>query len=114
MTRNNKNLEWRYKRPSRRRSQLPPLPKDQPSSLGKGSGSVSEELDHQDPGKEGGKEVTIKEVSFTKLNTKDKVLMKAILEARDQCYEVNNLSVQKVQGAIMGLDNIPTVDQIHE
>ena len=71
-------------------------PKDQPSSQGEGSGSISEELDHQDPGKEGDEEVTVKEVSFTKLNTKDKVLVKAISEAQDLCYEVDNLSVQKV------------------
>ena len=70
-------------------------PKDQPSSQGEGSGSISDRLDHQDPGKEGDEEVTVKEVSFTKLNTKDKVLMKALSEARDQCYESDNLSVQK-------------------
>ena len=58
--------------------------------------------------------MTVKEVSFAKLNTKDKVLMKALPEAWDQCYKADNLSVQKVQGAIMGLDNIPAVAQIHE
>ena len=64
---------------------------------------------------EGGEEVAMKEVSFAKLNnTKDRVLMKALSEARDQCYEADNLSVQKVQGAIMGLDNIPTAVQIHK
>ena len=45
---------------------------------------------------EGGEEVAMKEVSFTKLNTKDRVLMKALSEARDQCYEADNLSAQKV------------------
>ena len=50
---------------------------DQQSSRGEGSGSVSEEFDYQEPGKEGG----VKEVLFTKLNTKDKALMKALSEA---------------------------------
>ena len=64
---------------------------------------------------EGGKEVAMKEISFAKLNnTKDRVLMKALSEARDQCYEADNLSVQEVRGAIMGLDNIPTVVQIQK
>ena len=40
--------------------------------------------------------------------------MKALSEARDQCYEVDNLSAHKVQGAIMGLDRIPTATQIHK
>ena len=40
--------------------------------------------------------------------------MKALSEARDQCYEADNLSVQKVRGAIMGLSNIPTAVQIHK
>ena len=88
--------------------------KDQLSSQGEGSGSISKELDHQDPEKEGGEELTIKEVSFTKLNTMDKVLMKALTEARDLCYQLDNLSVQKVRGAIMGLPNTPTAAQIHK
>ena len=54
---------------------------DQQSSKGEGSGSVSKEFDHQEPGKEGGEELTVKEVSFAKLNTKDKALMKALSEA---------------------------------
>ena len=84
------------------------------SSQGKGSGSVSGEPDLPDPVNEGGKEAAVKEVSFNKLNTKDRVLMKALSEAQDQCYEVDNLSAQKVQGAIMGLDKIPTATQIHK
>ena len=52
--------------------------KGQPSSQGEGSDSVSGEPDLQDPVNEGGKEVAIKEVSFAKLNTKDRVLMKEI------------------------------------
>ena len=54
---------------------------DQLSSQGEGSGSASGELDHQELGKEEGKELTIKEVSFTKLNTKDKALLKDLMEA---------------------------------
>ena len=81
---------------------------NQQSSRGEGSGSVSEEFGHQEPGKEGGEELTIKEVLFTKLNTKDKVLMKALSEARDLCYNLDNLSVQNVRGAIMGIPSTPT------
>ena len=40
--------------------------------------------------------------------------MKALLEARDVCYAADKLSAQKVQGAIIGLDRIPTVAQIHK
>ena len=68
----------------------------QPSSQGEESGSVQGEPDLQDPVNEGFKEAAIKEVSFAKLNTKDRVLMKALLEAQDQCYEEDNLSAQKV------------------
>ena len=39
-------------------------------------------------------EPAVKEV--IKLNTKDKVVMKALLKAQDQCYEADNLSMQKV------------------
>ena len=81
----------------------------QPSSQGGGSGSVSGEPDLPDPVNEGGKEAAVKEVLFNKLNTKDRVFMKALSEAWDQCYELDNLSAQKVQGAIMGLNEIPTV-----
>ena len=70
----------------------------QPSSQGEGSSSVSGELEHQDPENED--ESAVKEI--TKLNTKNRVLMKALTEAQDQCYEVDNLSMQKVRGAIMG------------
>ena len=66
--------------------------KGQRSSQGKGSGSVPGEPDLQDPENEGGKEAAVKEVSFAKLNTKDRVLMKALSEAWDQCYEADNLS----------------------
>ena len=64
-----------------------PSTSDQQDPLGEGSGSVSGELDHQEPGKEGDKELTVKEVSFAKLNTKDKILMKALSEAQDLCYQ---------------------------
>ena len=68
----------------------------QQSSQGERSGSISEEFDHQEPGKEGGKELTVKEVLFAKLNTKDKVLMKALSEAQDLCYQMDNLLIQHV------------------
>ena len=87
---------------------------DQQSSKGEGSSSVSKEFDHQEPGKEGGKELTVKEVSFPKLSTKDKALMKALSEAWDLCYEMDNLSVQHVQGAIMNIPSTPTAAQIHD
>ena len=86
----------------------------QPSSQGEEGGSISGEPDLQDPVNKGGKEAAVKEVTFTKVNTKDRVLMKALLEARDKCYEEDNLSAHKVRGAIMGLKNIPTVVQIHK
>ena len=82
----------------------------QPSSQGEGSSSVSGQLDHQDP--ENKDESAIKEI--TKLNTKNRVLMKVLMEAQDQCYEVDNLSSQKVRGVIMGLYRIPTATQIHK
>ena len=82
----------------------------QPSSQGEGNEPVPKEAHLQDPGNED--ELTIKEV--TKLNTKNKVQMKALLEAQDQCYAAEKLSTQKVQGAIMGLDRIPTAYQIHK
>ena len=66
------------------------------SSQGEGSGSVSGEPDLPKPVNEGGKDVAVKEVSIHKLNTKDRALMKALTEARDQCYEADNLSGQKV------------------
>ena len=88
--------------------------KGQPSSQGEESGAIPGELDLQDPVDEGGEEAAVKEVTFTKLNTKDSVLMKALMEARDKCYEEDNLSAQKVWGAVMGLDNIPTAVQIHK
>ena len=40
--------------------------------------------------------------------------MKALSEARDQCYTADKLSVQKIQGAIMGLSKIPTATQIYK
>ena len=50
----------------------------------------------------------------TKLNTKNKVQMKALSEAWDQCYAADKLSTQKIRGAIMGLDRIPSAAQIHK
>ena len=82
----------------------------QPSSQGEGSGPVPGEADLHDPGNKD--ESTIKEV--TKLNTKNRVQMKALLEARDICYEADKLPAQKVRGTIIGLNRIPTVAQIHK
>ena len=82
----------------------------QPSSQGEGNEPVPEEADLQDPGNED--ESAIREVA--KLNTKNKVQMKALLEAQDICYAAEKLSTQKVRGAIMGLDRIPTASQIHK
>ena len=62
------------------------------SSQGEGSGLITGESDLQDPGNED--KSAVKEVA--KLNTKNKVQMKALLEAQDQCYEANKLSAQKV------------------
>ena len=90
-----------------------PSTSDQQDSLGEGSGSVSVELDHQGPGKEEGEDLTVKEVSFAKLNTKDKVLMKALSEDWDLCYQQDNLSVQHVRGAIMNILSTLTAAQIH-
>ena len=64
----------------------------QPSSQGEGSGPVPGEPDLQDLGTE--YESAVKEVA--KLNTKNRLQMKALLEARDQCYEADKLSPQKV------------------
>ena len=82
----------------------------QPSSQGEGNEPVPEEADLQDPGNED--KSAVKEVA--KLNTKNKVQMKALSEARDQCYAADKLSAQKIWGAIMGLNRIPSVAQIHK
>ena len=62
----------------------------QPSSKGEGNESVPEEADLQDPGNEN--ESVMKEVA--KLNTKNRVQMKALLQAHDQCYVVDKLCTQ--------------------
>ena len=82
----------------------------QPSSQGEVSEPVPEEADLQDPGNKD--ELAVQEVA--KLNTKNKVQMEALLEARDLCYAADKLSTQKVRSAIMGLDRIPTAAQIHK
>ena len=82
----------------------------QPSSQGEGNEPVLKEVDLMDPGNEDGS--SVKEV--TKLNTKNKVQMKALLEAWDQCYAADKLSTQKIWGAIMGLNKIPSMAQIHK
>ena len=81
-----------------------------PSSQGEGDDPVPEEVDLQDPGNED--ESVVKEVA--KLNTKNRVQMKALSEAHDQCYAADKLCVQEVHGAILGLDRIPSVVQIHK
>ena len=82
----------------------------QPSSQGEGNEPVPEEADLQDPGNED--ESVMKEVA--KLNTKNRVQMKALSEARDQCYAADKLCAQEVRGAILGLDQIPSMVQIHK
>ena len=89
---------------------MAPPSNGQPSSQGKGSKPVPEEADLQDPGNKD--ESAVKEVA--NLNTKNKVQMKALSEAQDQCYAADKLSTQKIRGAIMGLDRIPSAAQIHK
>ena len=81
-----------------------------PSSQGEGDNPIPEEVDLQDPGNED--ELVMKEVA--KLNTKNRVQMKALSEAHDQCYVADKLCTQEVHGAILGLDQIPSVVQIHK
>ena len=80
---------------------------DQPSSQGEGNEPIPEETDLQDKG-----EMVMKEVA--KLNTKNRVQMRALSEACDQCYVADKLCAQEVRGAILGLGQIPSVDQIHK
>ena len=87
-----------------------PPSNSQPSSQGEGNKPVPKEADLQDPGNED--ELAVKEVA--KLNTKNKVQMKALSEAHDQCYAADKLCAQKVRGAILGLNLIPSVAQIHK
>ena len=82
----------------------------QSSSQGGGNEPVPKEADLQDPGNED--ELAVREVA--KLNTKNKVQMKALSEARDQCYVADKLCAQQVCGAIMGLGKIPSEAQIHK
>ena len=82
----------------------------QPSSQGEGDKPVPKEADLQDPGNED--ESAVKEVA--KLNTKNKVQMKALSEACDQCHAADKLCAQEVHGAIMGLGKVPSEAQIHK
>ena len=75
----------------------------QPSSQGKGNEPVPKEADLQDPGNED--ELVMKEVA--KLNTKNRVQMKALSEARDQCYVADKLCAQEVHGAILASIRFP-------
>ena len=81
-----------------------------PSSQGEGDDPVPKEADLQDPGNED--ESVVKEIA--KLNTKNRVQMKTLLEACDQCYTADKLCAQEVRGAILGLNQIPSVVQIHK
>ena len=87
-----------------------PPSNSRPSPQGEGDDPVPKDADLQDPGNKD--ELVMKEVA--KLNTKNKVQMKALSEARDQCYAVDKLSAQKVRGAIMGLGTVPSEAQIHK
>ena len=80
------------------------------SSQGEGNKPFPREADLQDPRNED--KSAMKEVA--KLNTKNKVQMKALSEAHDQCYAADKLCAQKVHGAILGLNWIPSVAQIHK
>ena len=90
--------------------ELAPPSDDQPSSQGEGNEPVSKEADLHGPWNKD--ESAVKEV--VKLNTKNKVQMKTLSEARDHCYAADSLSIQKIWGAIMGLDRILSVAQIHK
>ena len=81
-----------------------------PGSQGEGDNPFPKEADLQDPGNED--ESVVKEVA--KLNTKNRVQMKALSEAHDQCYVADKLCTQEVCGAILGLGRIPSVVQIHK
>ena len=87
-----------------------PPSNSRPSSQGEGDDPVPKEVDLQDPGNED--ESVMKEVA--KLNTKNRVQMKALLEAHDQCYTADKFCTQEVSGAILGLNQIPSVVQIHK
>ena len=69
----------------------------QPSSQGKGNEPVPKEADLQDPGNKD--ESVMKEVA--KLNTKNRVQMKALSEARDQCYVADKLCAQEVHLSLL-------------
>ena len=68
------------------------------SSGGEGDDPVPEEVNLEDPGNEANS--AMKEVA--KLNTKNRVQMKALLEAHDSCYAADKLCAQEVCGAILG------------
>ena len=87
-----------------------PLSNSWPSSQGEGDDPVPKEADLQDPGNED--ESVMKEVA--KLNTKNKVQLKALSEAHNQCYAADKLCAQEVHGAIMGLGTVFTEAQIHK
>ena len=63
----------------------------QPSSQGEGDEPIPKETDLQDPGNKD--ELAVKEVA--KLNTKNKVQMKALSEAHAQCYVAYISSVHR-------------------
>ena len=103
--------QWKSQMEAQRASEESAPPSDnQPSSQSEGNEPFSKEADLHGPGNED--ESAVKEVA--KLNTKSKVQMKALSEAWDHCYAADKLSVQKIWGAIMGLNKIPSVAQIHK
>ena len=87
-----------------------PPSNSRPSSQGEGDDPVPKEVDLQDPGNED--KSVMKEMA--KLNTKNRAQMKALSEAHDQCYVADKLCTQEVCGAILGLDQIPSLVQIHK
>ena len=87
-----------------------PSSDSRPSSQGEGDDLLPKEADLQDPGNKD--KSVVKEVA--KLNTKNRVQMKALSEACDQCYAADKLCTQEVCWAIPGLDWIPSVVQIHK
>ena len=82
----------------------------QPSFQGEGNKPFPEEADLQDPGNED--KLAAKVVA--KLNTKNKVQMRALSEAHDQCYAADKLCIQEVCVAIMDLGKVPSEAQIHK
>ena len=56
----------------------------------------------------------MKEVSMSKFDSKDHVLIATLTEAHNKCYLEDHLTIQKVWDSIMGLDTMPSTDQVCE